>query len=102
MTAQSQLDISQKQLQIVRNILRRHVPELSVWAFGSRASGTAKPFSDLDLAIITDKPLPLSVTAALSEEFSESDLPWKVYVVDWATINESFREIIAQHKVVVQ
>jgi len=102
MTAQSQLDLSHEQLQIVRDILHRHVPSLTVWAFGSRATGTAKPFSDLDLAIITDKPLSLAVSAALAEEFSESDLPWKVDVVDWSTIADTFKKIIERHKVVVQ
>src|SRR5690606_14938031 len=62
----------------------------------------AKPYSDLDLAIITDKPLSLAVSAALADDFSESDLPWKVDVVDWTTISASFREIIERDKVVVQ
>ena len=87
---------------IVRDILRKHVPHYSVWAFGSRARWTAKPFSDLDLAIITEKPLPLEVSAALAEDFSESDLPYKVDLVDWATTAESFRQIIERDKVVVQ
>lgn len=102
MTTQSQLDIKPEQLQIVRDILCRHVPDHDVWAFGSRATGKAKPFSDLDLAIVTDKPLSLAVSAALSEEFSESDLPWKVDVVDLVTTNDSFRKIIARDKVVIQ
>ena len=84
----------------MRRILQKHVPHYSVWAFGSRAKWTAKPYSDLDLAIIPDKPLSLDVSASLSEDFSESDLPWKVDVVDvvdvvdWATTRESFRKMI--------
>lgn len=58
--------------------------------------------SDLDLAIIGDSPLPLNASAALADDFAESDLPFKVDVVDWATTSESFRTIIAQSKVVVQ
>lgn len=96
------IDIRPDHWQIVRNILRRHVPQYAVWAFGSRAKWAAKPYSDLDLAVITDKPLPLSVSAALADDFSESDLPWKVDVVDWAATSESFREVIERHKVVVQ
>lgn len=38
----------------------------------------------------------------LEEEFAESDLPWKVEVVDWATIRPSFRAIIERAKVVAQ
>lgn len=95
------IDIRSDHWAIVSGILRRHVPHYEVWAFGSRAGWTAKQYSDLDLAIITDKPLPLAVSAALSDDFSESDLPWKVDVVDWATTGESFRRIIERDKVVV-
>lgn len=96
------IDIRPDHWDIVRNILHKHVPHYEVWAFGSRAKWKAKPYSDLDLAIITDKPLSLDVSASLSDEFSESDLPWRVDVVDWATTSESFRKIIEQDKVVVQ
>ena len=96
------IDISCKHWAIVRDILLRHVPEYEVWAFGSRAKGTAKPYSDLDLAIITDQALSLTVSAALENEFTESDLPWKVDIVDWATTSASFRKIIEQQKVIVQ
>ena len=84
------------------DILHAHVPRHPVWAFGSRARSQAKPHSDLDLAIITDQPLPLSTQAALAEAFSESDLPWRVDVVDWSTTREAFREIIARDKAVLQ
>lgn len=73
-----------------------------MWAFGSRATGHAKPYSDLDLAIITDAPLGLERLAALAESFSESDLPWKVEVVDWSTTSERFRRIIERDRVVLQ
>ena len=69
------IDISPGQWEIVHDILQRHVPGHEVWAFGSRARRRAKPYSDLDLAIITQAPLPLDTRAALSSEFSESDLP---------------------------
>lgn len=87
---------------IVRDILRKHVPQHEVWAFGSRVTGTTKQYSDLDLAVIADKPLPVKIRAALADDFSESDLPWRVDVVDWATTSDSFRKIIEQHKVVLQ
>ena len=96
------IDIRPDHWQIVRHILRLRVPQYAVWAFGSRAKWTAKPHSDLDLAVITDQPLPLSVSAALSDDFSESNLPWKVDVVDWTATSESFRKVIERDKVVLQ
>lgn len=86
---------------IVRDILRAHVPGYEVWAFGSRARRTAKRHSDLDLAVITQEPLPLAVSAALADAFSESELPWKVDVVDWAGTGAAFREVIERDRVVV-
>lgn len=96
------IDIRPDHWAIVRDILQKHVPQYEVWAFGSRAKWTAKEYSDLDLAVITDRPLGLSVSAALADDFSESDLPWKVDIADWATTSESFRKIIERDKVVVQ
>jgi len=96
------IDIRLEHLEIVRDILRRHVPEYEVWAFGSRVTGNAKPYSDLDLAVITDRALPAEVRLSMAEDFSESDLPWKVDLVDWATTGEAFRRVIATAKVVLQ
>lgn len=96
------LDLNPRDWEIVRSILARHVPQYEVWAFGSRAKRTAKDYSDLDLAIITEHPLSLSLSAALSDDFTESDLPIKVDVVDWATTGEAFRRIIERDKIVVQ
>lgn len=95
------IDIQPEQWVIVQAILRSQVPGREVWAFGSRARHTAKPFSDLDLVVLGDEPLSLSERAALSEAFAESDLPWKVDVVDWATASEEFRRIIERDRVVV-
>jgi type I restriction enzyme S subunit len=87
---------------IVRDILQRHVPGHAVWAFGSRVQGCAKRYSDLDLAIISDTALPISTLGRLAEDFSESDLPWRVDLVDWATTSDAFRRIIERQKVVIQ
>ena len=96
------IDIRPDHWEIIHNILQKHVPQYEVWAFGSRAKWTARPYSDLDLAVITDQPLPLAVSAALADDFSESDLPWKVDILDWAVISPSFRDVIVRDKVVVK
>ena len=86
----------------VARILREQVPGIEVWAFGSRARHTAKPYSDLDLALITRQPMSLHQLAGIADAFATSDLPIRVDVVDWASISESFRQRIAQDAVVVQ
>lgn len=96
------IDIRPDLWPIVRDILQRHVPDREVWAFGSRVRGRAKRYSDLDLAIVSDTPLPIRVLTRLADDFSDSDLPWRVDLVDWVTTSETFRRIIAERKVVVQ
>jgi len=86
--------ISLSEWAIVETILQRYLPEHEVWVFGSRARHNPKPFSDLDLAVINDVPLSMTQLADLSEAFSESDLPWKVDIVDWANTSDAFRKII--------
>jgi predicted nucleotidyltransferase len=85
-----------------RGLLERHVPGRELWAFGSRVNGTAKPYSDLDLVILGSEPLSLSTLADLADGFSESDLPFKVDLVDWATTGERFRKMIEGGRVVLQ
>lgn len=96
------VDMHPDHWRVVQGVLRRHVPQYEVWAFGSRVKWTAKSFSDLDIAIITDKPLSLELSAALADDFSDSILPWKVDVVDWANITDSFRKVIERDKVLIQ
>ncbi|MBI4669728.1 MAG: nucleotidyltransferase domain-containing protein [Elusimicrobia bacterium] len=88
------LDLKPRHLQLVKEIMARFAPEFKVVVFGSRANGTAKPYSDLDLAIITQKPLPLRRIRQLREAFSNSRLPFKVDIVDWADTADHFRQII--------
>ena len=98
-----ELKVEPKDLRIIQQILRTHLPGLEVWAFGSRVHGeNLKPFSDLDLVIISPVPLPSLHLLDLKEAFTESDLPFKVDLLDWSTLDEPFREKIVQSYLVVQ
>ncbi len=88
--------------QLVKSILTKHLPHCTVWAFGSRVTGKAHPYSDLDLVVIGQTALAWQDIAALKTAFSESSLPFMVDVVDWHAISTEFQEIIQQHYVVMQ
>jgi uncharacterized protein len=90
------LELEPRHLVAVRRILEAHVPECDVRAFGSRVKGRAKPYSDLDLAVMTTSPLPIDVKVRLEHAFTESDLPFKVDVLYWDEIGEGFRRLIEQ------
>ena len=96
------IELSSTDLATVRTILRAIVPDLEVRAFGSRVSGRRRQTSDLDLVLMTGAPLDLRRLATLRDAFSDSDLPFKVDLVDWATTSEAFRRIIEQSHAVLQ
>jgi uncharacterized protein len=90
------LDLDHDHLEIVRTILHEFVPQYDVWVFGSRILGTARRFSDLDLVIVTEQPLEFTLLGRIRDAFSESDLPFKVDVLDWSAVSEQFRTIIQE------
>lgn len=95
------LDLSPAYLTMVTAILQQLIPNYEVWAFGSRVTGTARKYSDLDLAVISDQPLDFGLLGELRDAFSESDLPFKVDVVDWASTSAEFRAIIKRNYEVI-
>lgn len=89
------IDISPHILVILRSVLQAHLPAATkILLYGSRAKGTAKKYSDIDLAIDTGDVIPISQFTALISDLEESDIPYKVDIVDLHTIDESFRERI--------
>ena len=102
MIPHSALAITAEELRLLQSILKRYTPDFRVWAFGSRVTGTYKPYSDLDLALVGDEPISLETRAALSEALSNSTLPYKVDIVDWASTSEAFQQLIEKQKLVIQ
>ncbi len=94
------IDIRADHLRIVRDVLRRHLPDgVSVWVFGSRATWMTKDSSDLDLALEGDTEIPPRSLSMLEAAFEDSDLPFAVDVVDVKRIGERFRRIVAEQRV---
>lgn len=96
------IDILPRDLEIVCGIAGRFVPGKEVRAFGSRASGNARRHSDLDLVVMVEHALDMTVLAKMQAAFSESSLPFKVDVLDWAALEEKFRQLILKGSIVVQ
>lgn len=76
------LDLTPRQLAIVRGLLARHIPGREVRAFGSRVSGRAWRYSDLDLVVMGTEPLPDLVLATLRADLEDSDLPFRVDLIE--------------------
>ena len=96
------LDLKPAHRAIVERILAEHAPGLEVRAFGSRVTGKARHYSDLDLAVVGEEPLPGTALTLLREAFEESNLPMRVDVLDWCAIPDNFRTTIQRRYVVLQ
>lgn len=96
------LDMSERQLKMVCDVLLEHIPEREVWAFGSRVNGKARSYSDLDLVIRGEQALPTRTMNRLVEAFQESELAIRVDVLDWSALSESFRQVILSNYMIVK
>ena len=88
----------------LEKLLREHVPDAEVWAYGSRVNGRSHPGSDLDLVLRSPT---LKECGGgyydLLEAIEESTIPILVQAYDWARLPESFhREIERNHVVLLE
>ncbi len=81
----------------IKRILAKYVPECEVRVFGSRVAGNVKAYSDLDLAIVAPISLDKNRLQLIRNVFEESDLPFRVDVLDWNSVSDGFRKVIEKH-----
>jgi predicted nucleotidyltransferase len=89
---------------IIKKILRSYYPDAEIWLFGSRISGGAKKYSDLDILIKTASGLKIAEESAhynsgiksfnIKADFSDSYIPFKIDLVNWRETSEEFRDEI--------
>ena len=94
------LDISPRDKEILFSLFAQYLPHTTVWAYGSRIKGSAKPWSDLDLVIFTavEQKYQLSL---LREALEESNLSFRAQVLEWENLPDNFKAIItASHAVI--
>lgn len=96
------IDVLPEHLKIIIDILKSFVPSFEVRAFGSRCKGKAKKYSDLDLVIVGNEKIDSNTILEIKEAFEESNLPYRVDVLDWNAISENFRKIINEKYEVIQ
>jgi len=84
----------EKEEKVIRDIAFQFINpnEYRVFIFGSRATGRAKKFSDYDIGIIGKKPVEWKALSLADEAFEESDLPFKVDLVDFSLVSDKFRK----------
>jgi predicted nucleotidyltransferase len=76
--------LSAEQAMTIRQIIQFVLPGARVVVFGSRATGKARPFSDLDLLLLDPPRLDWAQRADLRDAFEKSSLPFRVDLVEAA------------------
>ncbi|MCC6445119.1 MAG: nucleotidyltransferase domain-containing protein [Armatimonadetes bacterium] len=70
---------------------------IRVYMFGSRANGTARRFSDIDIALDANgNPVEQQLLEKLRDMFEESHIPFRVDIVDLVAVPEDMREAILE------
>jgi hypothetical protein len=76
---------------LIMGELKNH-HEINVYLFGSRATGRARSRSDVDIGLLSEKPIGAKIVADLKNHIEESSIPYKVDVVDLNRVNDDFRK----------
>jgi predicted nucleotidyltransferase len=87
--------ISKKIEKKIKEIIFRFLDrkEYQVFIFGSRISGKAKKYSDYDIGIWGKKPIPSEIKVFIEEALEESDIPYKVDIVDFSLVPSRFKKL---------
>jgi len=87
--------ISPKAEKKIKEIIYRFLDpkEYQVFIFGSRVLGKAKKYSDYDVGIFGKKSVPATKMVLIEEALEESDLPYKVDVVDFSLVSADFKKV---------
>lgn len=96
------INLDPASLHLLKQLLQQTIPNYPVWLFGSRATPHCKTYSDIDLAIISKHAVPPMTLALLDTVLTESDLPYKVDVIDWATVDADFQRLIGERYTILQ
>lgn len=95
------IDITPGQKKALLALLRRFIPGVEVWAYGSRVKWTARTNSDLDLVAFAT-PAQRQRVSELKEALAESNLPFLVDLHVWDEVPKRFHEIIRKEYVALQ
>ena len=85
-----ELAIDARDREILFSLLMRYLPQTTVWAYGSRVSGGAMPWSDLDLVVFSGGGQSPQVSL-LKEALQESNLTFRVDILEWDSLPDNFK-----------
>lgn len=97
----SDLHLQPRHRRVIEGLARQHLPDVDIWAYGSRVSGQSHDGSDLDLVLRGPElaEVPSLQLAGFWEALQESTLPFLVEARDWARLPERFHGEIQRNYV---
>ena len=99
----NRLHLSGRHRRAIEALLRKHLPGVEAWAYGSRVNGRSHDGSDLDLLLRGSglAIIPADQLADFLEAVQESTIPFLVEARDWARVPEQFHKEIERNHVVL-
>ncbi len=88
------INITNNEKKIIQEIFQTNIPNVEVRVFGSRIRNDYRKTSDIDFAIFAKEKIDYGVFAKLQMDFSDSDLPFQVDVVDTKRTSPEFIKLI--------
>ena len=82
-------------------IIIKYLPDAKVYLFGSRAKGTAKPYSDFDIAIEWKEKIPLHTMAKIREELDKLPTLKSFDLIDLKRVSGNFIETVRKTGVIL-
>jgi len=90
------IDIETNYLEHVKDIITSIINDqnLKIYVFGSRATGKARKYSDLDIALDLKIEIDSKKMSKIATELENTTIPYKIDVVDLNAITENFKKCI--------
>lgn len=95
-----ELVMREKDKHRLQQLIEKYLPDVTVWAYGSRVTGGAHEASDLDIVLRSKElsPIPHQQFNQFVEAVRESNIPILIDVHDWALLPLCFHEqILREH-----
>lgn len=92
------INLEEKYLNILKSILSRY-SSYNFYLFGSRITASIKPFFDIDLLYFDS--IPNKEIMELEEALEESNIPYKVDLVEYNKCADEFKKIIGDNYICI-
>ena len=87
------IDLNEKYISFIKETVYHYLQNCEIYLFGSRTKGTAKKYSDIDIAIDSEE-LTFEKKSLLKFLFEDSTMPYEVDIVDLNKVTDKFKELI--------